>query len=306
MINLNNDVLNKDRRKLFPKINTLSEKFSLNTMKFLKQQNPYKFYRTFYFKYIKNPRKNKTQSNRIKGVTFLSLLSKTQNLFYSLPIKYDSTIENNLTKSNRDLELNKFQNDSPTKNEKGIENDLKFDNNEINYIDFLKNKALNDMHKYLIGLKKIDNNFIKNKEKNIPKRNKRGKSTFNLYLENIENNLMKTKFNYRKKNIFRNNNNSSSKKSRKQQTIISEFGNRNKLMIEGYNYGKQKYETKKEKKLSIDFTKKRNNSLFSSCIIKKTKNNFLTSNANNYKVKVFWSNLRRPIIINSSNSAFFK
>ena len=101
MINLDNDVLNKERRKLFPKIGTLSNRLSLNTMNFLKQQNPFKFYRTFYIKHIQNSQKNKTQSKPIKSVTFLSLLSKTQNHFYSLPIKYDSSIENNLTKSNK-------------------------------------------------------------------------------------------------------------------------------------------------------------------------------------------------------------
>ena len=173
MINLNNDVLNKDRRQLFPKINTLSNKFSLNTMNFLKQQNPFKFYRTFYIKHIQNSQKNKTQSKPIKSVTFLSLLSKTQNHFYSLPIKYDSTIENNVTKSNRNLELNKLETDSKIKKEKGVEPDFIYDNNEINYIDFLKNKTLRNLHKYLMGSKEFNNNFIKKKENKLKEKKKK-------------------------------------------------------------------------------------------------------------------------------------
>ena len=301
MINLNNDVLNKDRRKLFPKINTLSDKFSLNTMKFLKQQNPFKFYRTFYLKYIKNTKRNKTCSKPSKSVNYLSLLSKTQNHFYSIPIKYDSTNKNNSINSKRNLELNKFANDSQIK---GNENDLIFDTNEINYIDFPKNKTLKNMHKYLISRKKNNNNFITNKAKKIPKENKRSKSSSNIYLEKIENNFEKNKYNNRITNISRNNKNSSFKKSQEQQTIRSELQHQNKFIIEGYKYGKQKYEGKKETKFRIKFIKNGNNFLCNRN--KKNKNNYLTSSDDNYKVKVFWNNLRRPLIINSSNSAFIK
>ena len=306
MINLNNDVLNKDRRQLFPKINTLSNKFSLNTMNFLKQQNPFKFYRTFYIKHIQNSQKNKTQSKPIKSVTFLSLLSKTQNHFYSLPIKYDSTIENNVTKSNRNLELNKLETDSKIKNEKGVEPDFIYDNNEINYIDFLKNKTLRNLHKYLMGSKEFNNNFIKKKENKL-KEKKRSKSSFNIYMENLENNLEKNKINNGKNGIFRNSINSNFKQSRKLQTIKSEYGLHDKLIIEEYKYSKQKYEAKKEgRKFSIELNNNINRKSCGYSRNRKNKNKFLTSNGSGYEIKVFWNNLRRPIIINSSNSVFIK
>ena len=306
MINLNNDVLNKDRRQLFPKINTLSNKFSLNTMNFLKQQNPFKFYRTFYIKHIQNSQKNKTQSKPIKSVTFLSLLSKTQNHFYSLPIKYDSTIENNVTKSNRNLELNKLETDSKIKKEKGVEPDFIYDNNEINYIDFLKNKTLRNLHKYLMGSKEFNNNFIKKKENKL-KEKKRSKSSFNIYMENLENNLAKNKINNGKNGIFRNSINSNVKQSRKLQTIKSEHGLHDKLIIEEYKYSKQKYEAKKEgRKFSIELNNNINRKSCGYSRNRKNKNKFLTSNGSGYEIKVFWNNLRRPIIINSSNSVFIK
>ena len=306
MINLNNDVLNKDRRQLFPKINTLSNKFSLNTMNFLKQQNPFKFYRTFYIKHIQNSQKNKTQSKPIKSVTFLSLLSKTQNHFYSLPIKYDSSIENNLTKSNRNLELNKLETDSKIKKEKGVEPDFIYDNNEINYIDFLKNKTLRNLHKYLMGSKEFNNNFIKKKENKL-KEKKRSKSSFNIYMENLENNLAKNKINNGKNGIFRNSINSNFKQSRKLQTIKSEYGLHDKLIIEEYKYSKQKYEAKKEgRKFSIELNNNINRKSCGYSRNRKNKNKFLTSNGSGYEIKVFWNNLRRPIIINSSNSVFIK
>ena len=306
MINLNNDVLNKDRRQLFPKINTLSNKFSLNTMNFLKQQNPFKFYRTFYIKHIQNSQKNKTQSKPIKSVTFLSLLSKTQNHFYSLPIKYDSTIENNVTKSNRNLELNKLETDSKIKNEKGVEPDFIYDNNEINYIDFLKNKTLRNLHKYLMGSMEFNNNFIKKKENKL-KEKKRSKSSFNIYMENLENNLVKNKINNGKNGIFRNSINSNFKQSRKLQTIKSEYGLHDKLIIEEYKYSKQKYEAKKEgRKFSIELNNNINRKSCGYSRNRKNKNKFLTSNGSGYEIKVFWNNLRRPIIINSSNSVFIK
>lgn len=306
MINLNNDVLNKDRRQLFPKINTLSNKFSLNTMNFLKQQNPFKFYRTFYIKHIQNSQKNKTQSKPIKSVTFLSLLSKTQNHFYSLPIKYDSTIENNVTKSNRNLELNKLETDSKIKKEKGVEPDFIYDSNEINYIDFLKNKTLRNLHKYLMGSKEFNNNFIKKKENKL-KEKKRSKSSFNIYMENLENNLAKNKINNGKNGIFRNSINSNFKQSRKLQTIKSEYGLHDKLIIEEYKYSKQKYGAKKEgKKFSIELNNNINRKSCGYSRNRKNKNKFLTSNGSGYEIKVFWNNLRRPIIINSSNSVFIK
>jgi len=307
MINLNNDVLNQDRRKLFPKINTLSNKFSFNTMNFLKQQDPLKFYRTFYFKHIKNSNKNKTQSKPIKSVSFLSLLSKVQNHFYSLPIKFDSSCENNVTKSNKNLELNKLETDSKIKNEKGIESDLIYDNNEINYIDFLRNKTLRNLHKYLMGNIQLNNNYITIKENNIQRQNKRSKSCFNIYMDNISNNLVKNKLNNGKNDFIINSNNSNFKQSRKQQTIKSEYGKHDKLMIEEYKYSKQKYARKKEeKRFSIEFKNNVNRKFYGFSRNKKDINKFLTSYGSGYKVKVFWNNLRRPIIINSSNSVFIK
>jgi hypothetical protein len=98
MINLNNDVLNKNRRKLFPKIYTMSHKFSLNTINILKNQNPLKYYRFFYNKYIKKVSRNKPIIGENKNSAYLSILSKSQNYFFSLPIKYDSNLLNNINK----------------------------------------------------------------------------------------------------------------------------------------------------------------------------------------------------------------
>ena len=307
MINLNNDVLNRDRRKLFPKINTIDNKFSLNTINFLKQQNPFKFYRTFYFKHIKRTERKQIRLKKNKSVNCLSLLSKVQNHFYSLPIQYDSNCENNITKSNKNLELNKLESEPETKNETENGKDLLYYNKEINYIDFQKNKALKNLHKYLIGEKKMNYKEVKNKTNTLLIKSKKSKSSFNIYMEAIENNLEKNKFNDRIRNIFRNNNLSNLKISQKQQTIKSEYGCHNKLIIEGYKCSKPKFEKKNEEnKFSIEFIKEKNKFLTNRSRNKNIPNNFLTSIVDTYKVNVFWSNLRRPIIINSSNSLSIK
>lgn len=302
MINLNNDVLNKDRRKLFPKINTITNKFSLNTKIFLKLQNPFKFYRTFYYKYIQKDQKKHERLKKSKSVTFLSLLSKSQNHFYSVPIYYDSNCEKNISKSNRNLELNKFLFDSEIKKEKE-EEDLLDEKNETNYLNFFKYKELKNLHKILMEENKL--NAIK-KNNNKITRNRRSKSSINIYMESLDNNLAQNKFNTRINNFF-NNNISNYKTSKKQQTIKSQYEINDKLKIEGYKSNKTKYDIKKkETKFSVDFIKNNNKNFMYGSRNKNNEKKFLTSIDNTYRVKVFWNNLRRPIIITSSNSVLIK
>ena len=157
-----------------------------------------------------------------------------------------------------------------------------------------------------MGSKEFNNNFIKKKENKL-KEKKRSKSSFNIYMENLENNLAKNKINNGKNGIFRNSINSNFKQSRKLQTIKSEYGLHDKLIIEEYKYSKQKYEAKKEgRKFSIELNNNINRKSCGYSRNRKNKNKFLTSNGSGYEIKVFWNNLRRPIIINSSNSVFIK
>ena len=157
-----------------------------------------------------------------------------------------------------------------------------------------------------MGSKEFNNNFIKKKENKL-KEKKRSKSSFNIYMENLENNLVKNKINNGKNGIFRNSINSNFKQSRKLQTIKSEHGLHDKLIIEEYKYSKQKYEAKKEgRKFSIELNNNINRKSCGYSRNRKNKNKFLTSNGSGYEIKVFWNNLRRPIIINSSNSVFIK
>ena len=291
MINLNNDVLNKNRRKLFPKIYTMSHKFSLNTINILKNQNPLKYYRSFYNKYIKKVSRNKPIIGENKNSAYLSILSKSQNYFFSLPIKYDSNLLNNINKSNKNLELNKFEKKIPKK----IKNNLFFENNEIKYINFLKHKTLKNLHECLL-----------NNKNNILKINKRSKSCINTNMikkneKNLfEKNVIKNKI---IKNIEINNVISNSKKSQEQQTIESEYNNNNKVnknnnefkihqvLIQGYKTKKPKYEIEKGRNRGIAINAKNKN-----CKIKD-----INTLDNLDNVKIFWNNLRKPIIINSSN-----
>ena len=291
MINLDNDVLNKERRKLFPKIDTLSNKFSLNTMNFLKKQNPFKFYRSFYLKHIKNYEKKQARLKSSKSVSFLKMLSKTQNYFFSVPIQYNSSNENNEIKSHMDLELNKFL----YKSKMNIRQNESAQNiSEINYIDFLKNKALINLYKSLRKTKKSRN--IKTNEKKENKQslyNNTNKSCINLYKENINNKI---------KDTVKNNNNYNYKKLQKLHIKNNKFMYNNKLKHDDFNFNKQKYEeTKEEKKFNIKFIKNKNNSLNEDNKNQKNKNKLLASSDNIYKANIYWSNLRRPIVIYNSN-----
>ena len=291
MINLDNDVLNKERRKLFPKIDTLSNKFSLNTMNFLKKQNPFKFYRSFYFKHIKNYEKKQARLKSSKSVSFLKMLSKTQNYFFSVPIQYNSSNENNEIKSHMDLELNKFL----YKSKMNIRQNESAQNiSEINYIDFLKNKALINLYKSLRKTKKSRN--IKTNEKKENKQslyNNANKSCINLYMKNINNKINDT---------VKNNNDYNYKKLQKLNIKNNKFMYNNKLKHDDFNFNKQKYEeTKEDKKFNIKFIKNKNNSLNEDNKNQKNKNKLLASSDNIYKANIYWSNLRRPIVIYNSN-----
>ena len=139
MFNLNNDVLNCERRKLFPKIYTITHRLSLNSLNILKKQKPFKFYQTFHKKYFF--KKNKIEKKPSRNNQLLSLVSSSRNYYFSLPIKICSSCENYLPKYNQNTELNKFENNllnsfTPTKNK------MAFNKSEIFYMDFLRNKHL--------------------------------------------------------------------------------------------------------------------------------------------------------------------
>ena len=194
MINLCNDVLNKDRRNMFPKIKSLDNKLSLYSIIFLKQQNPFKYYKSFYNKMVKKPNKNvnKQNSKLIKNSSVLSLLSKTQNHFYCVPIKYNYKPDNLISKYN-------IKDYNSRNNIKNIINNKK-ENSLINNnnLDILNNKNLKNIHEYLLKSKK--NNMCINEKK-------RFKSYNDIFMEDIN------------EDIFSNN----YKISRGQQTISNNY-----------------------------------------------------------------------------------
>ena len=275
MINLCNDVLNKERRNLFPKIPTLDNKLSLYSLIFLKQQNPYKFYKSFYDKMLikTNKNLNKESKNNFKHNSFLSLLSKTQNYFYSVPIKYRYKPQQMEIKYNENQKNNNFNNKMAINKENSLIN-----KSNSNARDLLNNKNLKVIHEYLV--KNNDNNNLNKK--------KRNQSCKDIYMESdndeseSDNSIINDKV------------------SRGQQTIsnndINCFENKNCNEIENYNNFKKdikhknekliKYRIKKEekkKKFTINFEKKKSE-------IYKKKNNSCTN-----KINIIWKNLRRPI-----------
>ena len=290
MINLCNDVLNKDRRNMFPKIQTLNTKLSLYSLIFIRQQNPLKFYKSFYNKILKDTKKNlsKPYKKISKNNSILSLLSKSQNYFYSVPIRYNNC-NNNYHSAKLIYKYNfkdKYHNDKNynimrMKKEKTLKNSLVY--NTQNNIDILNNKNLKKVHEYLIKYK--DNN------KNINKK-KKSKSCNDLYMENVD------------KDTDSNNSFINDKISRGQQTIYNKYNliknkknEYNKKLdnikeIELYK-NKEKYnidKKEKKKKFTITFIKNRD------------KVNNLKKNENNNKIKVIWRNLRRPINMNFNSS----
>ena len=146
MFNLCNDALNKDRRNLFPKIQTLHNKLSLCSLIFLYKQNPLKFYKTFYNKMSNTS--NKTfynVRNLSKNNSSLSLMSKSQNYFYSVPIIYNYKPEKMKIRYNENYGNQNISNIFSIKKENSFKNISKSNSNY-----FLNNKNLK-----IIKIKKL-------------------------------------------------------------------------------------------------------------------------------------------------------
>ena len=314
MINLNNDVLNEDRRKLFPKIHTMSNKFSFNTMAFLKQQKPYNNYHSFYYKYIEKQKRKKFHFMEKKSpVNSLSIISKTRNFYFSLPIKIDTSFANSISTYDRNLELNKFQKEFHTRNR----NYLRYENSQINYIDFSRHKELQNLHNNLMGEKKYSGNSmdkigIKNESIKLLKKYKRNKSYVNKRINdnNNLNEILKKNLNIKNFNKRLRNNISNNKISREQQTIDSEFTNikeeisyknelkKNSTFNDGYKYSspKKKYD-EEGNKFNIKFLN--NKKLNVRAMSRNDKKSNLNNLGDKFTVKVFWSNMKKPLIFNS-------
>ena len=290
MINLCNDVLNKDRRNMFPKIQTLNTKLSLYSLIFIRQQNPLKFYKSFLIK-LKDRKKNlsKPYKKISKNNSYLSLLSKTQNNFYSVPISYNNCNNNYHSAKiiyrpnfrdiyHNDKNLNNIMN---MKKEKSLKNSLVY--NTQNNKDILNNKNLKKVHQYLIKYK--DNN------KNINKK-KKSKSSNDIYMENVD------------KDTDSNNSFINDKISRGQQTIYNKYNlnkNKNNEYKEKLDIIKEIELYKNKEKYNID--KKTKKKKFTITFIKnRDKVNNLKKIGNNNKIKVLWRNLRRPINMNFNSS----
>lgn len=286
MINLCNDVLNKERRNLFPKIQTLNHRLSLYSLFFLKKQNPLKFYKSFYDKIVKkvnnNNLNNLNKSQKpIRNNSYLSLLSKTQNDFYSVPIKYKYKPKNLIIKYNKNHN-NNMNNIIPIKNDISLIN-----KSNSNISDLLHNKNLMKIHEYL----------VKNNDSNITNKIRKNKSCKDIYMDNrddeseSENSIINDKI------------------SRGQQTI-SNGRNFNEIEkneeVDDKNIFKKDKILKKEKKIyiikkkekkkkfTIDFYKNK------SKIYYKKKNNSC-----NNEINIIWKNLRRPIVMNFNSSLKF-
>ena len=280
MINLCNDVLNKERRNLFPKIQTLNNKLSLYSLIFLKRQEPFKFYKSFYDKLLLKKNKNfyKSTNKSIKNNSFLSLLSKSQNYFYSVPIKYRYEPKKYEIKYNENNKYNEFNNIMPIKNDNSLINKTNSNPNVL-----LNNKNLKVIHEYL----------VKNNNININK-NIRNKSCKDIYMKNDEDDEIES-----------DNSIINDKISRGQQTISNArnfFENeKNNEIVKNNNFKNNikypnekqiKYKIKKEeikKKFTINFEKK-------SKINSKKKSNSIN------KINIIWKNLRRPIIMKFGSS----
>ena len=151
-----------------------------------------------------------------------------------------------------------------------------------------------NLYKSLRKTKKSRN--IKTNEKKENKQslyNNTNKSCINLYKKNINNKI---------KDTVKNNNNYNYKKLQKLHIKNNKFIYNNKLKHDEFNFNKQKYEeTKEEKKFNIKFIKNKNNSLNEDNKNQKNKNKLLASSDNIHKANIYWSNLRRPIVIYNSN-----
>lgn len=184
-----------------------------------------------------------------------------------------------------------------------------FEDKEILYIDFLKNKELKNLHNNIKNLKEAKNN----NHDILLRLQKRSKSCLNSNIfKNLKNknykiNLNKRNFNKQLTNIF-----PTSKRSQEQQTDESELSsnrvnnkinnqqnskNNEEIFIEAYKFNKRKnYNFKEEEKFCTNFRKNKN---------KKNENENINVFENRY-IQVYWNNLRRPLVINPSKSISIK
>ena len=279
MINLCNDVLNKERRNLFPKIPTLDNKLSLYSLIFLKQQNPYKFYKSFYDKIFMKTNKNSNKATKkpFKQNSFLSLLSKSQNYFYSVPIKYRYKPQKFDIKNKESQKNNDMNNIMTINKENSLINKSSF------AMDLLHNKNLKIIHEYL----------VKNNDSNNLSKKKRNQSCKDIYMESenneseSNNSIINDKVSRGQQtisnnaiiNYFESNNYNEIKKIEKNNGFKTDVKYKNEKLI--------KYRIKREekkKKFTINFEKR------NSAIYYKKKNNSC-----NNKINIIWRNLRRPI-----------
>jgi hypothetical protein len=278
MINLCNDVLNKDRRNMFPKINTLTNKLSLYSLIFLRQQDPYKFYKSFYDKIVKNSSKDMNKINiQITKSNSLSLLSKTQNHFYCVPIKYNHRIDNTPLKSNIIFKYNTKGNNIKTrnKNKSTTQRENSNANHKTNNLNIINNNNLQKVHLFLLKNKIEKNNQAKLKKK------KKSKSCIDIF---IANNIKDNEYEYNNSIIYE-------KISRGQQTISSGENEKNDK-VKQKNKGIDVYKNKKKEENKIPKMQKKKKHTFSFFTSNNTKNN---NNNNINEIKVIWRNLRRPI-----------
>ncbi len=302
MFNLNNDVLNRERRKLFPKIYTITHRLSLNSLKYLKSQKPFKFYHSFIKKYF--PKKKKTQNESCYSSQIISLISSSRNSYFSLPIKISSSsCEYNSSKYSQDMELNQLEKKQFISNK----SKMVFDKKQILYIDFLKNKDLNNLQNKLIQPKiyKVTNlKKIKNYNDELFEENKRSNSCLN-------NNISKNMTNKYENSATKNKNNESStninlktKRSQEQQTDESEFSY-NKV-VKNKIYKQRQQESKNNEMIFEKYYRENNDN---SRKMNKFYNNFIKNNddkkedmnlSGNKYIKIYWKNLRKPIYIKSS------
>ena len=281
MLNLNNDVLNRERRKLFPKIYTITHRLSLNSLKLLKSQKPFKFYRAFIKKYF--PKKKRIQNESCYSSQIISLVSSSRNSYFSLPIKISSSCEYNSSKYSQDMELNQLKKKPFFSNK----NKMMLDKKQILYIDFLKNKDLKNLQNKL-----------------ILEENKRSKSCVNNNISQnmankYENSATKNKNTESSSNI-----NLKTKRSQEQQTDETEF-TYNK--VDNNKIYKQKQQESKNNEIIFEKYYRENSN--NSRKINKFYNHFRKNiddkkdemNLSGKKyIKIYWKNLRKPIYIKSS------
>ena len=258
---------------MFPKIPSLNNKLSLYSLIFLKKQNEIKFYKAFYKKIFQNS-KNKEKHKPDKN--YLSLLSKSQNNFYSLPIKYNLYPFNLVIKRNDNLQNNNLNNQIPIKKE-----DLLLNKSNSNQINILHNKNLKTIHEYL----------IKNKNNQYLSKRKQCHSCKDIYMDNSSYN-----------NDNENDNDNSiinDKISRGQQTVSNGpyfYENKNNHELKINNFSKdKKYDENINNKIKSIIKNNDKKEKFTINFQKSSKIYCKNSNGRSNKINVIWRNLRRPI-----------